>query len=77
MFGEREEVGLITGIKAELVVVRGSCGKADFISPSDPREEVGTFGVLRVYSAFRLPLTSLVHCVALIEVGVVSGGVWF
>jgi hypothetical protein len=24
VFGEREEVGLITGIKAELVVVRGS-----------------------------------------------------
>ena len=48
-------------------------GKADFISPSDPREEVGAFGVLRVYSTFRLPLTSLVHRVALVDV--VSGGV--
>jgi hypothetical protein len=52
-------------------------GKADFISPSDPREEVGTFGVPRVYSTFRLPLTILVHRVALVEVGVISGGVWF
>lgn len=34
-------------------------GKVDLISPSDPREEVGTFGVLRVYSTFRLSLTSL------------------
>lgn len=59
---------LITGIKVELAVTRGSCRRVSSTSPVEAGEKLAVSASHGLNLASRLPLANLVHYVALMGV---------